>query len=108
MINRIRHDRRAVGGEEVVSVISVGSKVTTVSVLSLMLGFGFTAGLLEAQTINPPGGEGNPKRPEGRSRCPALADVPGASNLAPKLLRQFNATACPEEPDLSHFTKVKI
>ena len=33
---------------------------------------------------------------------------PGASNLAPELLRQFNATACAEEPDLSGFTKLPI
>jgi len=33
---------------------------------------------------------------------------PGASKLAPELLRQFNATACAEEPDLSHFEEIRI
>ncbi len=33
---------------------------------------------------------------------------PGASKLAPELLREWNATACAEEPDLSHFRKVNI
>jgi len=33
---------------------------------------------------------------------------PGASKLAPELLREFDATACAEEPDLSHFRKVNI
>jgi len=33
---------------------------------------------------------------------------PGASKLAPELLRQFNATACAEEPDLSHFVEIRI
>jgi len=33
---------------------------------------------------------------------------PGASKLAPELLRQFNATACAEEPDLSHFQEIRI
>ncbi len=32
----------------------------------------------------------------------------GASKLAPELLRQFNATACAEEPDLSHFEEIRI
>ena len=55
MINRIRHHLRAVGEEEVMSVISVRSKVTMVSALALLLGFGPMAGLLEAQSGNPPG-----------------------------------------------------
>ena len=33
---------------------------------------------------------------------------PGASKLAPELLRQFNATACAEEPDLSNFVEIRI
>ncbi len=33
---------------------------------------------------------------------------PGASKLAPELLRQFDATACAEEPDLSHFVEIRI
>ena len=33
---------------------------------------------------------------------------PGASKLAPELLRQFNATACAEEPDLSDFEEIRI
>ncbi|MCH8016224.1 MAG: hypothetical protein IH917_06325 [Acidobacteria bacterium] len=33
---------------------------------------------------------------------------PGASKLAPELLRQFNATACAEEPDLSDFVEIRI
>ena len=33
---------------------------------------------------------------------------PGASKLAPELLRQFDATACAEEPDLSHFEEIRI
>jgi len=33
---------------------------------------------------------------------------PGASKLAPELLREFNATACSEEPDLSHFEEIRI
>ena len=33
---------------------------------------------------------------------------PGASKLVPELLRQFNATACAEEPDLSHFEEIRI
>ncbi len=33
---------------------------------------------------------------------------PGASKFAPELLRQFSATACAEEPDLSDFRKVNI
>ncbi len=33
---------------------------------------------------------------------------PGASKLAPELLRQFDATACAEEPDLSDFVEIRI
>ncbi len=33
---------------------------------------------------------------------------PGASKLAPELLREFDATACAEEPDLSHFEEIRI
>jgi len=33
---------------------------------------------------------------------------PAPSNLAPEVLREFNATACAEEPDLSGFTKLPI
>jgi len=33
---------------------------------------------------------------------------PGASKLAPELLRQFNATACAEEPDLSDYEEIRI
>ncbi len=33
---------------------------------------------------------------------------PGASKLAPELLRQFDATACAADPDLSHFTEIRI
>ena len=33
---------------------------------------------------------------------------PGASKLAPELLREWNATACAEEPDLSHFEEIRI
>ncbi len=33
---------------------------------------------------------------------------PGASKFAPELLRQFNATACAEERDLSHFEEIRI
>ncbi len=33
---------------------------------------------------------------------------PEASKLVPELLRQFNATACAEEPDLSHFEEIRI
>ena len=33
---------------------------------------------------------------------------PGASKLAPELLREFDATACVEEPDLSHFEEIRI
>ncbi len=33
---------------------------------------------------------------------------PGASKLAPELLRQFNATACAEEPNLSDFEEIRI
>jgi len=33
---------------------------------------------------------------------------PAASNLAPEVLREFKATACAEEPDLSGFTKLPI
>ncbi len=33
---------------------------------------------------------------------------PGASKLTPELLRQFNATACAEEPDLSDFVEIRI
>jgi len=33
---------------------------------------------------------------------------PGASKLAAELLREFNATACAEEPDLSDFEEIRI
>jgi len=33
---------------------------------------------------------------------------PGASKLAPELLRQFDATACAADPDLSHFEEIRI
>ncbi len=33
---------------------------------------------------------------------------PGASKLAPELLRQFDATACAEEPELSDFVEIRI
>ena len=33
---------------------------------------------------------------------------PGASKLAPELLREWNATACAEDPDLSHFEEIRI
>ena len=33
---------------------------------------------------------------------------PGASKLAPELLREWNATACAEEPDLSGFVEIRI
>ncbi len=33
---------------------------------------------------------------------------PEASKLAPELLRQFNATACAEEPNLSDFEEIRI
>ncbi len=33
---------------------------------------------------------------------------PGASKVAPELLRQFNAAACAEEPDLSDFVEIRI
>ena len=33
---------------------------------------------------------------------------PGASSLAPELLRQWNASACAEDPDLSHFEEIRI
>ena len=33
---------------------------------------------------------------------------PGASKLAPELLREFDATACAEEPDLSDFEEIRI
>ena len=33
---------------------------------------------------------------------------PGASKLAPELLRQWNASACAEDPDLSHFEEIRI
>ncbi len=33
---------------------------------------------------------------------------PGASKLAPELLRQFNATACAADPDLSDFKEILI
>ncbi len=33
---------------------------------------------------------------------------PGASQLTPELLRQFNATACATDPDLSHFEEIRI
>ncbi len=55
MMERIQHDRRAVGREEVMSVIRVGSKVTMVSALAMLLGFGPMEGTLAAQSGNPPG-----------------------------------------------------
>ena len=33
---------------------------------------------------------------------------PGASQLTPELLRQFNATACATDPDLSDFVEIRI
>ena len=33
---------------------------------------------------------------------------PGASKLAPELLREWNATACATEPDLSDFEGIRI
>ncbi len=33
---------------------------------------------------------------------------PGASKVAPELLRKFDATACAEEPDLSHFEEIRV
>ncbi len=33
---------------------------------------------------------------------------PGASKLTPELLRQFNATACATDPDLSDFEEIRI
>ncbi len=33
---------------------------------------------------------------------------PAASNLAPEVLREFNATVCSEEPDLSDYVKIRI
>ena len=33
---------------------------------------------------------------------------PGASKLAPELLRQFDATACATDPDLSDFVEIRI
>ncbi len=33
---------------------------------------------------------------------------PGASKLAPELLREWNASACAENPDLSHFEEIRI
>ncbi len=33
---------------------------------------------------------------------------PEASKIAPELLRQFSATACAEEPDLSDFVEIRI
>ncbi len=33
---------------------------------------------------------------------------PGASKLAPELLRQFNATICAADPDLSDFVEIRI
>ena len=33
---------------------------------------------------------------------------PGASKLAPELLREFNATACAKEPDLSNFEEILV
>ncbi len=33
---------------------------------------------------------------------------PGASKLAPELLRQFDATACATDPDLSDFEEIRI
>ena len=55
MIERIRNDRRAVGGGKGMSVIGVGFKVTLVSALAMLLGFGPMASTLEAQIINPTG-----------------------------------------------------
>ncbi len=33
---------------------------------------------------------------------------PGASKLVPELLREFNATACATDPDLSDFEEIRI
>jgi len=33
---------------------------------------------------------------------------PGASKLAPELLRQFDATACATDPDLSDFEEILL
>ncbi len=33
---------------------------------------------------------------------------PGASKFAPELLREWNATACATDPDLSHFEEIRI
>ena len=33
---------------------------------------------------------------------------PGASKLTPELLREFNATACATEPDLSDFEEILV
>ena len=33
---------------------------------------------------------------------------PGASKVAPELLRQFNATACATDPDLSDYIEIRI
>jgi len=33
---------------------------------------------------------------------------PGASKFAPELLREFDATACATDPDLSHFEEIRI
>ncbi len=33
---------------------------------------------------------------------------PGASKLTPELLREFNATACAADPDLSGFDEIRI
>ena len=33
---------------------------------------------------------------------------PGASKLAPELLREWNATACATDPDLSDFEEIRI
>ncbi len=33
---------------------------------------------------------------------------PGASKLASELLREWNATACATDPDLSHFEEIRI
>jgi hypothetical protein len=33
---------------------------------------------------------------------------PGASKLAPELLREWNATACATDPDLSDFVEIRI
>ncbi len=33
---------------------------------------------------------------------------PGASKLAPELLRQFNATACATDPELNDFVEIRI